>query len=117
VAQSLLQHFTRVAGQVGAILVQIDLDVADRAQIKLVGTIKHLLQDTRLDIRDWEMADSRADMQRNAREALKRIEQVRSSILLASEHNIFSAIDIAEFSAQFDLVASRLQQSFALPEE
>lgn len=116
-AQSLLTHFTRVAGQVGAILTRIDLDLMDRAQLKLVGTIKYLLQDVRLDIRDWELADSRAEMQIHAREALKRLDQLRHTMLLASEHDIFTAIEIADISAQFDHAASQLQQSFALPDE
>jgi vacuolar-type H+-ATPase subunit D/Vma8 len=116
-SESLLKRFTKVAGQVGVSLTRVDLDVMDRAQMKLVGTIKHLLQDTRLDIRDWEMADSRAEMQRHAREAMKRLEQVRQSILLASEHDIFTAIEIADISAQFDHFAAELQQSFALPDE
>lgn len=117
VAQSLLTHFTKVAGQVGAILTHIDLDTSDRPQMKLVGTIKHLLQDVRLDIRDWELADSRAEMQHLAKEGLKRLEQLHQALLLASEHDMFTAIEVADIAAQFDHAAARLQQSFALPEE
>lgn len=91
------------------ILSQRDVDYMDRTELKLVGTIKHLLADTRLDIRDWEMADSREEMQQNAREALKRLEQTREMILLASEKNIFSAVDVAEISAQFDTFAYELR--------
>lgn len=108
--QSLLMRFTSVAGQVGAILNRLDLDMLDRSDMKLVGTIKHLLADTRLDIRDWEMSDSRVELEKNAREALKRLGQVRASILLASEHDLFSAIDIAQISAQFDHFEIELRQ-------
>lgn len=107
---SLLKQFTVIAGQVGAILNRFDLDMLDRPALKLVGTIKHLLADIRLDIRDWEMSDSRAEMQQNARQALERLEQARASILLASEQNIFSSIEIAEISARFDQVASQLKK-------
>lgn len=110
---SLSQQFTSVAGHAGSILTRLDIDLLDHTQLKLVGTIKRLLADTRLDIRDWEMADSREEMQKHAREALKRLEQVRQSILLASQHDIFSAIDIAELSAHFDHIASELRKDTA----
>lgn len=108
--RSLLQRFTSVAGQVGSILNRLDIDTSDRSVVKMVGTVKRLLADIRLDIRDWEMSDSRAEMQRNAQEALKRLDQARASILLASEHNVFSPIEIAEISAQFDIVEQELKK-------
>lgn len=107
---SLLRQFTMAAGQVGSILSRLDIDMLDRAQIKLVGTIKRLLQDVRLDIRDWEVADSREEMQIHAKEALQRLEQAHETILLASEHNIFSAIDIADITARFDRIAAGLRR-------
>lgn len=107
--QSLLTRFTRTIEYVGSILSQIDLDVTDRQQVKLVGTIKHLLADARLDIRDWELAENRQEMQRYAREALQRIEQARASMLLASEHGVFSAIQVAEITAQLDMAESELR--------
>jgi hypothetical protein len=107
---SLLARFTSVIGRVGAILNQRDVDIMDRAELKLVGSLKHMLADTRLDIRDWEMADSREEMQRSAREALHRLEQVRELILQASQKNIFSAVDVAEISAQFDRFAVELRR-------
>jgi hypothetical protein len=103
-------RFTTVVGQVGSILNRLDLDTMDRRDITLTGAIKRLLADTRLDIRDWEMADSRAEMQRHASEAVKRLEQSREAILLASEHNLFSPVDIAEISAQFDHFAYELRK-------
>lgn len=109
-SHSLLQQFTKVAGYAGSILNRLDIDLLDHTQLKLAGTIKRLLSDTRLDIRDFEMADSHEEMQKHAREALKRLEQVRHSILLASEHDMFSAIDIAELSAHFDHIASELRR-------
>ena len=107
--QSLLQQMTRVAGQVGSILTALDVDLLDRPQLKLAGTIKRLMAEARLDIRDWEMSDSKAEMQKNATEAVQRIEQVRASILLASEHNLFTTIDIAEISVQFDHIIRELK--------
>jgi hypothetical protein len=108
--RSTLARFTTAAGQVGSILSQTDMDVLDRAQLKLIGTIKRLLADTRLDIRDWEMSDSREEMQRHGHEAVKRLEQSREAILLASQHDIFSAIDVAQISAQFDHFTSELRR-------
>lgn len=107
--ESVLQHFTRVLGQVGSILSQADVDMLDRQQMRLLGTIKHLLADVRLDIRDWEMSDSRTEMQHNAAEALKRLDQARASILMASEHDLFSAIQVADITSQFDAIEYQLR--------
>lgn len=107
---SLLSRFTGVAGQIGTVLGQSGLDALDRSQIKLVGTIKRLAADARLDIRDWEMADSQGEMQRYGREALKRIDQLRASILLASEQDLFSAIHVADITSRLDAFESELRQ-------
>lgn len=107
---SLLRRFTTVAGLIGSILNNLDLNTLSREELKLMGTIKHMVADARLDIRDWEMSDSRAEMQANAKAAIHRIEQARASILLASERNWFSAIDIAEISARFDRFVSELRK-------
>lgn len=107
---SLLKRFTRLVGQVGSILNRTDLDMLDKSEMRLVGTIKRLMADARLDIRDWEMADSKEEMQKGAEEALERLNEVRASILLASEHNLFTAIDIAEITAQFDQVVAELKR-------
>lgn len=109
--QSLLKQFTGIVGQVGSILNRLDIAVLDRPTLKLVGTIKHLLADARLDIRDWEMSDSRAELRDNAKQALERLEQARASILLASEQNIFTSIEIAELSAQLDVILRELKKS------
>lgn len=107
--RSLLNRFTAVAGQIGTVLSQSNFDSLDRAQVKLVGTIKRLAADARLDIRDWEMADSREEMQRYAHDALKRVDQLRASILLASEHDLFSAIHVADITSQLDAFESELR--------
>lgn len=108
--QSLLKQFTTIVGQIGSILNRLDIDTLDRPALRLVGTIKHLLADTRLDIRDWEMSDSRAEMQQNGQQAAEHLEQARASILMASEQNIFTAIEIAEISARFDGIIRELKK-------
>jgi hypothetical protein len=108
--RSTLARFTSVAGQIGSILSRIDIDVLDRTQIRLIGTIKHLVADARLDIRDWEMAETREEMLHSSAEALKRLEQIREAILLASQHDIFSPIEVGEISAQFDRFEIELRQ-------
>lgn len=107
--RSTLGRFTTAAGHVGSILSRLDIDALDPTQVKVVGTIKRLLADTRLDIRDWEMAETREDMVRFGRDGLRRLEQSREAILLASQHDIFSPIDVAEILAQFDQFAAELR--------
>ena len=69
-----------------------------------LNNIKHGITDARLDVRDYDLADTRAEQVKAAKEVSGRLQMVRQQILVASQHNIFSAIDVAHLSARIDSI-------------
>lgn len=106
---STLQRFTTLISYAGNILNALDTDTLDRSDQKIITALKLLMADARLDIRDYEMADSRAEMIKYSKSATKRLEQTREMILLASEHNIFGAIDVAQLTAELEQIAAEVR--------
>jgi hypothetical protein len=70
--------------------------------------LKNDLIDARLDIRDYELSETREDQLRRARDANKRLERIRKSILAASEYNVFNAVDVAQLTAQLEQIIENL---------
>lgn len=100
---------TRYINQISAILTALDIDLIGRETGKIIAQIKLLAADVRLDVRDFEMAENRVEMEQNASSATRRIDELRALILKASEHGIFGAVDVAQISAHLDEIAAELQ--------
>lgn len=64
--------------------------------------LKRTAGDARLDVRDYEFAETRDEQAKNAKAARERLAAVRDGILAASQHDIFSAVDVARLSATID---------------
>ncbi len=110
-AGSPLQTITRLTSYVANILAAVDIDEVDREGQKVLTHLKRQLADVRLDIRDYEMSDTRAEMVQNGNTAIERLGQIRMAILKASEHNIFGAIDVAHITAEVETVISDIKAS------
>lgn len=106
---SALQRFTTLISYAGNILNALDQDTLDRSQQRTIAALKRLMADARLDIRDYEMADSREEMTRHSKAATRRLEQTREMILLASEGNIFGAVDVAQLTAELEQIAAEVR--------
>lgn len=107
--ESALVLATRLSHELNAILSALDIDLIGKETAKDIDAIRRLTADARLDIRDHELADSRADMEKYARAATKRLDALRVQILKASEHGIFGAIDVAQLSTQLDAIVADLE--------
>ncbi len=107
--ESALVLATRINHELNGMLASLDIDIIGRETSKIIVAIKRLAADARLDIRDYEMSDSRVEMLENAEVAIKRLQELRVQILKVSEHGIFSAIDIAQLSAQLDEIVDQLR--------
>ena len=64
-----------------------------------IADLKHELADARLDVRDYELAETRVEQSALAGVARKRLNSVQHGILDASQYNIVSAIEVAHLSA------------------
>jgi hypothetical protein len=106
--KSPFQRVKELDAQVRSILSQLDMDALPAVQRELVVRIKRQAADVRLDLRDYGMAETAADQQRYAKEAHERLEVLQKNIVKASEYDLFSAIDIAQISANMQQIISEL---------
>jgi len=108
VEESAFLQIKQLEVEVVGVLSPIDIYSLDRPQQKLVTTIKQDLVDARLDVRDYELAETRTEQLENAQAAKQRLEVLRKHILAASEYNLFSAVDVAQLTAHLDTISGRL---------
>jgi hypothetical protein len=94
--------------QINSILSAIDVDAAPAKERELIALLKRQIVDVRLDIRDFDYSETRAEQLRHGKQARNRLEQLQKTILTASEHGIFSAIDVAHVSAGAQHISSQL---------
>ena len=106
---SVFEQIKALDTHVNGIVSAFDIDALMPDERKILALIKRQLTDTRLDVRDYEYADTRAEQQRYAKTAHKTLDAVQSTLLQASEHNLFGAIDIAHISAQIQHIKEQLQ--------
>lgn len=87
------------------------LDVAElpKDERAVVTKLKNDLIDAKLDIRDFEFSDTRAEQQQHGKQAVKRLESIRAGILAASEYNVFNAVDVAQLSAQVEQIIDEVR--------
>lgn len=94
--------------EIGGALSPIDAYELGMSQQKLVAVIKRELTDARLDVRDYELSETRAEQLEKAKAARKRLESLRKHILAASEYDIFGAVDVAQLTAQLDFITDHV---------
>ena len=70
--------------------------------------LKRDMADARLDIRDYELAETKTEQERLGKDAARRLSSVQQSILAASQYNVFSAIEVAQLSAQIAQLQEQL---------
>jgi hypothetical protein len=96
----------RVEGELKALLRLVDTDVLDTSEQKAVNGLKRLCIDTRLDVRDYELSETRQDQLKCAAAAKKRLAKLQKAILAAGP--VFGAADVAQLSAQLGQIESRI---------
>ena len=74
-----------------------------------IKLLKRDMADARLDVRDYELADTRDEQRKLAGEAKARLKTVEQGILAASQYNIFSAVEVAQLSAIIAQLQERLE--------
>ena len=70
--------------------------------------LKRDVANARLDIRDYELAETKIEQVRLGSDATKRLEAVRHGILAVSQNNVFGAVEVAQLSAQIESLIERL---------
>ncbi len=96
----------RVEGQMKTLLRSIDLESLEPAERKAAAKLKMLAVEARLDIRDYELSETRPEQLENAVKAKNRVFKLEATLLVAGM--AFGPADIAQLSAQLDQINDRL---------
>jgi hypothetical protein len=103
--QSPFTLIKRLELQLNSVLSAIDIYALPAGERKVISALKREIVDARLDVRDYELSETRAEQQQKAADAKKRLEQVRKCILAASEYNVFNAADVAQLTSYVEHIA------------
>lgn len=93
---------------VGAVLSSLDVFSLPAAERRVVTLLQRELVDARLDIRDYELSETREEQLRKAAESRKRLDKIRKNILAASEFNVFGAVDVAQLTASLEQISENI---------
>jgi len=106
----LLEQAKDLEQHIGRIVSNHDIDSLENKQRQLLTDIKRIIVDARLDTRDYEYAETRAEQLKFGKIAVKRFETLRKMLVKASEYNLFSAVDIAQLSAHIEQLISQMTE-------
>lgn len=101
-AETLTVRVKKLEGNLQGVFAGVDIYELDVPVKKLVQGMKRDMTDVRLDVRDYEFADTLADQQRSSKAARRRLQKIEKQVLALSEHGLIGAADVAEYSARID---------------
>ena len=106
---SLFDQSKDIVTRLGVSISGHDFDSFLAPERQLLSAIKRLAIDAKLDVRDYEYAETRTEQIVLGKTGVKRLEELRKTLVAASEYNLFSAIDVAQLSAQIEQLISRIE--------
>ncbi len=94
-------------------LLRPDADVGGGLAVqKAFETLQKQVSKAQQAIRDYDLTESEKDVKARLRilaRAVKSLEQLRESILTASQYDIIGVVDVAQMSAQLDEIIDRFK--------
>jgi predicted Holliday junction resolvase-like endonuclease len=96
-------------GAIISALSGVDVYSLDARVARIVTALQKQIIETRLNVRDYELSETREEQLKYAKNSKRQLEAVRKDILIASEYNIFGPVDVAHLTAQLELVAEKLE--------
>lgn len=105
--QSPFLAMQRAEQQIKAVLRTADTDLLDQAAKKTLASIKRLSAEARLDIRDYELSETREEQIAKREQAKKRLAQLQANILAAGP--VFGPADVAHITAALEQITGNLQ--------
>lgn len=97
----------RAERQIKAHLRAVDLESLEQTEKKAANGLRRLVVDARLDVRDYELSETREEQIKYMLEAKKRLEKLRMAILAAG--SAFSPADVAQLTAELEQVEDWLR--------
>jgi len=95
-----------VEGQLKTLLRSVDIEALNTTEKKMVSSLRRLAIDVRLDIRDYELSETREEQVKYAVSAKRRLKRLQDSIL--SLGSIFGAADTAQLTAHMEQISAWL---------
>lgn len=105
-SQSPFLAMQQVERQLKGLLRSVDTDVLDQAERKAMASIRRLAVDARIDIRDYELSETRDEQLKKMHAAQRRLAKLQASVL--SVGFVFGPADVAQLSAQLEHIQSHL---------
>lgn len=99
----------QVDAQVRRILREVDVYSLTSKERGIVDDLQQQLIDSKIYAQGYELSETREEQLENANTAKYWLDKARKNIVLASEFNIFGAIDVAHLTAQIDQVTTNLE--------
>jgi hypothetical protein len=94
--------------QVARLLSGFDIHDLPAAEREILVSIKRQVADIRLDIRDYGMAETKAEQDKAAKELHTRLKDFEATAVQAGGQGLFGAVDVAHLSAVTQQLMSNL---------
>jgi hypothetical protein len=94
---------------INRLLRRFDLSKQPKGTREAITNLRQNMLDSKTYTTDYELSETREDQLRNAKEAKKWLEEARKNILIASQYDIFNAVDTAHLSAQAEQIMASLK--------
>lgn len=98
----------RTSGYVLQQFAGVDTHSVSKLERELVEGIRRIVVDLKLDVRDYELAETRSEQLRYRTDARARIEEFRALVLKASSADLFGPVDVAHLSALLEQINEQL---------
>ena len=105
-SESLTSQMLQIDRTVRSILRQAN-DETVLLQKQDVADIKQVLYETRLDVRDYESAQTRSEQEKHAMSGQRNLNALNE--LIAHHGSLFGPVDVAELGARIDSISSSLE--------
>ena len=94
---------------VKVLIAGLSADDMPHVEKTLLKQLKSNLADMRLDIRDYDLAETRAEQMSFILAAQSRVSDIREQVVVLSTYNVFSGVDVAHVTAKLEYISERLR--------
>jgi len=84
----------------------VDTDSLSLDERRALAALRRLSAETRLDIRDYELSETREEQLKKAAEAKRRLDKLRGNLLAITD--VLSPADIAQLDASLEYIKGRV---------
>lgn len=97
----------QLEADIGRLIADLDVATLETREQHKLAQLKNSLIDARLDIQDYELAETREHQIRNAQDARRRLLQIEKALTEKPMH-ILGTVDVAFLAAQIGYISGKL---------